>query len=441
MNGNRHFTAALVLIAVGLLGVATWTPRAPAQGPAESLSASFRKAAQRARGAVVAIRPLDGARPRAPLVLPGPGRLRYLPFEPLPPPGARLGEPERELGCSGIVVEADRGHILTIDHSLAGASQVAVILPDGRERVSSQIRRDPRSDLAIVSVDPAGLNLAQASWGDPAALTLGDWVLTLGQTAGAAPTLSAGITGGRRRLPGVAGGQELIETDAAVNEVNSGGPLVNLGGEIVGINAWASGRYDGRQGMGWAIPADRARRIAAELIQFGQVRRTVIGVQVEPADPAAAARVNQPGAVVIASVLPAGPAAQAGLQPGDVILRVGQRQIDGVAALQEAIEAAPTTEELPVTVDRQGRRLDVKVRPQAQPNPLSSLAPPRGPRDLLEARRDQLRRRLRGPDQVQPRQATPRQPDQPGAQPPPSATPPGRAGSAPSYELPDALPR
>jgi hypothetical protein len=94
-----------------------------------------------------------------------------------------------------------------------------------------------------------------------------------------------------------------------------------------------------------------------------------------------------------------------------------------------------------VTIDRQGRRLDVKVRPQAQANPLGSLAPPRGPRDLLEARRDQLRRRLRGPVQVQPRPAPPGQPDQPGAQSPPAATPPRRGGSPPGSELPDALPR
>jgi serine protease Do len=359
---------------------------------------------------------------------------------------------DREPGCSGVVIDAERGYILTTERALQGALQAAVTFSDGRERISSQIRRDPWtqirrdpwtqirrdpwSDLALVIVDPEGLNLTAITWGDPGILEAGDWVIALGQPIDAAPTMSAGIVSAPRRDR--AGSRTpLIETDAAMQEVSIGGPLVNLNGEVVGINRMGMGRREGRGNMGGAIPADRARRIAADLSQFGRVRWAYVGVQVEPVDRTATGRLDQPGAVVIAGIQPAGPASEAGLLPGDVILQVGQHPVEGVASLQEAIELAPIGEELAVTVDRQGRRLDLKVRPRELPSPMGAIGPPGLPGFPLGTPPDRLRDR-----EVRP--SRPTQPARPGElQPPPPASPPGRPDAPPPQPdpRPEPLPR
>jgi serine protease Do len=439
MSGGRGRERVLVAAAVGFW-VVGWTSMASlAQGPAEVLSASFRKAAQRVQPAVVAVR-AEGSRPVLPMVLPRRG-----PFGPgpiVPPVVARSSELEREPGGSGLVIDAERGHILTTDQVLQGSAQAVVVLPDGRERLTSQIRRDPRSDLALLIVEPQGLSQNQVTWGDAAALEPGDWVIALGQPGGSAPTMSAGIVSAHRRVAGVGGAAELIETDAAIHRFNSGGPLVNLKGAVVGINKQGARRQDGLEGMGWAIPADRARRVAEQLARFGQVRRGYLGIQVEPVDPATGQSLNQPGAVVIAGVNPGSPATLAGLSPGDVILRVGLQPIQGVAMLQELVEQAPIEEELSLTVARQGRRLEVKVRPQAMPGPVGVIGPARaGGSALVETRRDREpgRLRSRGPQAV-PR-AVPRRESVPDPQPPPEPAPTGRGQTtSPPLEPPQPQP-
>jgi S1-C subfamily serine protease len=339
--------------------------------------------------------------------------------------GPRILEPDREPRCSGIVVDAEKGQIATIDHALFGATQVAVTLPDGRERVTSQIRRDPRSDLALLIIDAQGLNLAQVQWGDTGSLQPGDWVVAIGLPLGSAPTLSAGIMSARRRSRGGGLSEELIETDAVIHAINTGGPLVNLRGEVVGINRLGGGRRDGLDGMGFATPADRARRILGDLIQYGQVRRAYLGVQVDTAEPAVADRVRQPGVVVVSRVQPASAAAIAGLSPGDVILRVGKTTVDGVTTLQDSIEFAPIGEDLPILIDRQGARLELQVKPQALPVPLGPVGSTRPADSLLETRRDLERNRPRSREPRVPRRVPPDRRDV-LPEPAPSRTPPPR---------------
>ena len=255
-----------------------------AQTQAESLAASFRKAAERVAPAVVAVRPLDPSYPltSAPNAPIGPIR----PFGAGPRLSFRVGEAEREPMGSGVVVDAKHGYILTNDHVLLGSSRAAVVLADGRERIVSQVRRDPGVDLAVLVVDPTGLNLTQAKLGDPNALRPGDWVLI--HRAGRRLIAGAFVRHLQLRGDGAwarpALSEEWLETDAAVNSLNSGGPLVNLDGEVVGINTAQTGRRGQVAGMGFALPADRARRVAADLIAYGRVRRAFLGVQIEPAD-------------------------------------------------------------------------------------------------------------------------------------------------------------
>ena len=265
MNDNHRAVCRFVAVILGLWGIGLMDAAALAQDPAQSLSASFRKAAKRVRPCIVAVRPLDGGRSVIPFGSIGPDR--FGPTGVLPPMARPLGEADRRPGCTGVIVDVEHGRILTNDYTIQGTSQVVVQFPDGQERVASQIRRDSRSDLALLIVDLQGLNLTQISWGDVKSLESGDWVLALGQPVGSAPTMSAGIVSARRQVVG----EELIETDAVIVQVNSGGPLVNLKGEVVGINKMGGKRLYGLEGMGLVIPADRARRIAEDLAQFGQV--------------------------------------------------------------------------------------------------------------------------------------------------------------------------
>lgn len=431
MNGRRPFGRVWKALALPLLLIGTAGPKAGGQTPAESLSASFRKAAERARSSIVAVRPGMGFG-----VWPqvgGPVIGNPAPVSPLPRVRFRGPEPLREAGGSGIVLDADRGYILTLDHLLEGASQAAVVLADGRERASSQIRRDPQSDLAILVIDPKGLNLTGIRWGDSKSLQLGDWVLTMGQPAGSEPSLSAGILSARRFGAGGAPTGEVLETDAAVNLGNSGGPLLNLAGDAVGINVISPG-HRGLAGMGYAIPAERARRIASDLVEFGRVGRAYLGMQIEPAGRATAERGLASGAVAVSSVSPGSPAAQSGIRAGDVILTVEGHPVAGIEMLQSFVELAPVGEELTLGIERDKARQEIKVRPAALPdrgglgveNP-----PPAG------TRRDALRARPRSGARALPRDNVPARanPSDLEPAPPPEPVAPGR--QQPQQPAPD----
>ena len=404
MNGRRRLLCLVSLIAVSL-GFGQDSSPVRGQTQAESLSASFRKAAERVAPAVVAVRPVDpsvpGPVPNSPI---GPIR----PFAVTPRLAFRVGDVGHEPTGSGVVVDAKHGYILTNDHVLLGASQAAVVLADGRERIVSEIRRDPGVDLAVLVVDPAGLNLTQAKLGDANALRAGDWVLSIGQPGGSSPAISSGIYSARRWGMGTpAVSEEWLETDAAVNSLNSGGPLVNLSGEVVGINTAQAGRRPQVADMGFALPADRARRVATDLIAYGRARRAFLGIQIEPADRSSPDRRMPAGSATIASVTAATPAAEAGLRPGDVIVAVAGRSVAGIGMLQGLIETAPIGEDLTVTIERGGERRDVMVRPRAQAIAAVSVPGVTGPRAQPGPRPGVPSGRVRGRERAAPRETTP----------------------------------
>ncbi len=371
MIGSPRAWRTTVAIALALLGAAIADGRGLAQDQAHSLSASFRRAASRVRGSLVSIRVPEGFRAGAPYLPARPGRFGPAPL--LPPLMDRPLDADGRGNCTGVVIDADKGYILTADHPTQGASQLIVTFPDGHERLTSQIRRAPRSDLALLLVDMQGLHPGQVQWGDPAKLEAGDWLIALGQPGVGDPTMSVGVFSTRRRD----GGEELLETDAAIPRIGAGGVLINLNGEVVGIGRPVGRRAEGFEGMGHAIPADRARRIASDLAQFGQVRRAYLGITVAPVEPTPPGRGGSPQGVRVASVGAGTPAAEAGVRPGDRILAVGNRPVDSMASVQEAVEFAPIGEELPLTLERQGQRIEIKVRPRGVPVPMGSAASPR----------------------------------------------------------------
>jgi serine protease Do len=365
---------ALLPLAALVLGVSA--PPAFGQGEADSLSASFRKAARRVLPAVVTVRPRGWSNPLFAPFPGGPPR-RFGP-EVLPP----------EAGGSGVVIDAGKGLVLTNDHVIQGTSQVVVVLHDGRERSVSQVRRDPKSDLALLVIDAKGLS--QADWGDSDALDTGDWVLAIGQPFGLSDTVTAGIVSGKGRGIGVAMYEDLIQTDAAINPGNSGGPLINLKGEIVGINTAIKTLAGGYDGVGFAIQAKRARRVAADLAEHGRVRRSYLGVQVSPAE----REEGEPArGLVVTGVTAGSPAADAGLRRGDVITELDGKPIDGPASLQAAVELAPVDRPLTLSIEREGaaaaeppERLKIEITPKPQPDNFGLLdeeperLPGRGPR-------------------------------------------------------------
>ncbi len=282
---------------------------------------------------------------------------------------------------SGVVIDADRGQILTIDRTNQSATPLVITFADGSERLTAEIRRDPYTELALLVVDARGLQIEQARWGEPDKLEPGDWLIALGRPVEGAPTMSAGIFSARRRV----GVEELIETDAVIPRVGAGGVLVNLDGEVIGIGRPGGRRGDGNEGMSHAIPADRARRVAADLARFGLVRRGYLGMQVDPLGPPRAGRRASPAGVRVAAVGAGSPAAEAGIRPGDVIITASRRPIESLATLQQVLELAPIGEPMTLTIERGGRSLDVTVRPRAMPMPGMPAGPDTG-RDAVPGR-------------------------------------------------------
>ncbi len=236
---------------------------------------------------------------------------------------------------SGFIINAN-GTVLTNEHVVRGATEVVVTLSDGRDFPASVVGTDEVTDLAVLRLRNPPANVPVAPLGSSSNLIIGEWVIAIGNPFGfllsnAEPTVTAGVVSGvgRNIVPG--GSDEgrgyyldMIQTDASINPGNSGGPLINALGQVIGVNSSIISQSGGSVGLGFAIPIDRARRIADDLVRAGRVQRAWIGATVEPADPNAFGRSNE---VRVAQVAPGSPAAQAGLRVGATILSFNGRRV------------------------------------------------------------------------------------------------------------------
>jgi serine protease DegS/serine protease DegQ len=237
--------------------------------------------------------------------------------------GPALKRREQSLG-SGVIFTPD-GYVLTNNHVIAGADDIQVMLHDGRVAHAKVIGTDPHTDLAVLKIDAGILPTIQV---DPAPPRVGDVVLAIGNPFGIGQTVTAGIVSALQRQLSLSPYEDFIQTDAAINSGNSGGALVNAGGQLVGINTAMLDRDVGAQGIGFAIPVRTAKRVLDQIVEHGHVVRGWLGVEVSSvivsADSGlpAAAR----GATVV-DIYPGGPAAQAGLQPGDILLKLDSKPV------------------------------------------------------------------------------------------------------------------
>jgi serine protease Do len=284
------------------------------------------------------------------------------------------GERETSGLGSGFVIRAD-GLILTNEHVVRGADQVLVTLGDGREFEAEIVGTDEVNDLALIRISGGEkLQLPVAPFGNSDDLMIGEWVVAIGNPFGYLlsnyePTVTAGVVSavGRNMLPGDERGYylDMIQTDASINPGNSGGPLINALGEVIGVNSSIISRSGGSEGLGFAIPINRARRIALDLLAEGRVRRAWVGLELEPMGGGRGGGRTQ---VRIAGVAPGSPAAQAGLRPGMLLVGAGSKRIRTPLDWEAALLNASVGQPLEVRVEDGGRERLARLTPADPPS-------------------------------------------------------------------------
>ncbi|HEY1299137.1 MAG TPA: Do family serine endopeptidase [Stellaceae bacterium] len=287
-------------------------------------------------------------------------------------PGLALG--------SGFVIDP-RGYVVTDDHVLENADAVTVTFNDMSQHTARIIGRDAMTDLALLKIDAAG-PLPYVRWGDSDAVRVGDWVLAIGNPFGLDDTVSSGIVSARGRDIHAGPYDDFLQIDASINRGNSGGPTFNLDGAVIGINTAIYSPNGGSVGIGFAIPANLARPVVEQLEQHGRVRRGWLGVQIQEVTPEIARSFGlaRLGGALVAGVSPGGPAARAGFEQGDVILKVDRRDVARMRDLPLIVAETPIGEPAEVVVWRQGREIGLRpvIGEMPQTSAVAALEPSAG---------------------------------------------------------------
>jgi len=270
---------------------------------------------------------------------------------------------QQSLG-SGVIVNAKDGYILTNNHVVAGADDIKVTLTDGKSYTAKVIGSDAQTDLAVIRIHAP--NLVALPLADSSKLRVGDFVIAVGDPFGLGQSATSGIVSGLQRQDlRRSGVQNYIQTDASINPGNSGGALVNLDGELVGINSMIYSPSGASAGLGFAIPTDLAAEVMKQLIAHGKVERGTLGVDAQDLNPrvAAALGIKASKGALITNVMPDSPAAKAGLKPGDLVTGVNGKAITDAQDLRNAQGLAPVGSTLALAIDRGGKplRIDAKL--------------------------------------------------------------------------------
>ena len=363
----------------------TPAPQVEAVAPAQDLSRAFRAVHDALQDAVVNINVTKHATAQGSLQIPD--ELRNM-----LPDQFRNRAPRIEGTGSGVIVSAD-GYILTNNHVVDSADDITVTLNDGRELKAKRIGNDPKTDLAVIRISADHLTFAK--FGDSDQLQVGDWVLAFGSPFGFSQTMTQGIISAKgRHVPIIAEHdpnllgmtyENFLQTDAAINPGNSGGPLVNLKVEVVGVIAAIAAYTGAYNGIGFSIPSNDAQYIMQSLIEHGKVVRGYLGIGIEdmahpaPDSKGLADSIHKAGfksdkGVLVTQVEASGPAAKAGVEPGDVITALNGKPVTDMDALREQIARTKPDSKLGLTVFREGKNVDLNATVGVQPDQRTLVA-------------------------------------------------------------------
>jgi serine protease Do len=287
---------------------------------------------------------------------------------------------EQSLG-SGVIVSPD-GYIITNNHVVEKADEIKVTLLDKRSFKGRIVGADPKTDIAVVRIDAS--SLPTLKWGDSEKLQVGEFVLAIGNPYGLSHTVTMGIISavGRANV-GIADYEDFIQTDAAINPGNSGGPLVNIKGELIGINTAIFSRTGGYQGIGFAVPSNMVRLVMDQLVQRGKIIRGWIGVTIQELTPELSQKfgLKKSNGALVSDVAKDSPAAKAGIIRGDVILEFNGKEVKDVSSLRNMVAQSKTGSEVSMKILRSGKEYTVKVIIVEMPRENAEVVPSQLPND------------------------------------------------------------
>ena len=293
------------------------------------------------------------------------------------------GEAPRSRGMgSGFIID-ESGVIITNSHVVRGAEEVKIRLQDGQEYTATDIKMDDTSDVAVLRINGAK-GLKSLKFGDSDSAEIGDWVMAVGNPFDVGVTVTAGIISAKSRGLGIAHREDFLQTDAAINPGNSGGPLLNLNGEVIGVNTAISSRSGGSEGIGFAIPVNMVKWISQQLLTSGKVKRAYLGIKLQELDPQLAKGLKLDGleGAIVSAVMKGSPAEDAKLQEGDVILELNGRKIVNHKTLINTVERLDVGKTYKALVIREGQKLELPITMREMPEDFfvaNRNGPRRGP--------------------------------------------------------------
>lgn len=378
---STHVSWLVALVGVSCLAISfsDVLPRrvvraAPTAADARQLSSIFREAAREALPSIVAIETRGKASTMNGLDLDDEDSPFGELFKQNPQfrdffrdrPRQREAPRTRGMG-SGFIIDKS-GVILTNSHVVRGADEVKVRLYDGQDYVATEIKADDNSDIAVLKIQGAK-NLKPLRFGDSDSAEIGDWVLAVGNPFDVGMTVTAGIISAKSRGLGIARREDFLQTDAAINPGNSGGPLLNLDGEVIGINTAISSRSGGSEGIGFAIPVNMVKWISQQLVEHGKVKRAYLGIQIQQLNSKLAREFKVPGldGALIARIAKDSPAADAKLQEGDVILELNGKKVSNTQMLQTVVERLEIGKTYKASIIRDGEKMEVPITVREMP--------------------------------------------------------------------------